>query len=102
MHPSIAQRLPEIVALCRRCGVKRLELFGSGARGDFDPARSDADFLLEWDPDAPGGLPDRWWELDQGLRDLLGRQVDLVALGSIRNKRLLDTIRRRPREVLVA
>jgi len=43
MHPEIASKTPEIRALCRRCGVRRLDVFGSAARGvDFDPERSDA------------------------------------------------------------
>jgi len=48
MHPSIAAKRPKIVEICRRFHVRRLEVFGSAARGDdFDPACSDADFLVE-------------------------------------------------------
>ena len=39
----------ELQALCRRFHVRRLDLFGSAARGDFDPVRSDIDFLVEFD-----------------------------------------------------
>ena len=39
----------EIAQLCARFGVHRLELFGSAATGAFDPARSDVDFLVEFD-----------------------------------------------------
>ena len=102
MHPAIAVRLPEIQALCRLHGVKRLELFGSAMREDFDPARSDADFLLEWDQDHPAALPERWWGLEQGLRLLLARKVDLVTFRSIRNVRLRARIACCPRAVLVA
>jgi predicted nucleotidyltransferase len=100
MHLSIAMVLPEIRALCRQHGVKRLELFGSAARGDFDPARSDVDLLLEWDNGAAGSLPGRWWALEEGLRRLLGRKVDLVTVGAIRNRRLHDAIRRDARDLL--
>lgn len=100
MHPSIATVLPEIRTLCRQHGVKRLELFGSAARNDFDPARSDVDLLLEWDSGAAGSLPGRWWALEEGLRRLLGRKVDLVTAGAIRNRRLHDAIRRDARDLL--
>jgi uncharacterized protein len=40
MIPEIAQRREEVRALCRRFGVRRLDLFGSAARDDFDPALS--------------------------------------------------------------
>ena len=35
MIPEIAQRREEVRALCRRFGVRRLDLFGSAARDDF-------------------------------------------------------------------
>ncbi len=53
MHNAIADKREELAALCRRYDVVRLEVFGSAARGtDFDPATSDADFLVEFDPDS--------------------------------------------------
>jgi predicted nucleotidyltransferase len=36
-------RSNEVRALCRRYGVRRLELFGSATTGAFDPQRSDVD-----------------------------------------------------------
>lgn len=36
-----------IVALCERFGVRRLALFGSAAKGTFDPATSDLVSLHE-------------------------------------------------------
>jgi predicted nucleotidyltransferase len=60
MQPFVAARKAEIEAICRRFHVRRLDLFGSAARDDFDPARSDIDFLVEYEPDNPlGGLADR-------------------------------------------
>ena len=51
MHPLIAQNRSAIVRVCRQHGVRRLEVFGPAARGiDFDPERSDADFLVEFEP----------------------------------------------------
>ena len=50
MHPTIIQNAPEIAEICRHYGVRRLYLFGSAAHGtDFDPDRSDADFLVEFE-----------------------------------------------------
>jgi uncharacterized protein len=46
MHRLIQDKRSEIAELCRRYHVQQLEMFGSAARGDdFDPAKSDADFL---------------------------------------------------------
>ena len=88
MPPTIAAHLPAIRRLCEKFGVRRLELFGSAAREDFDAARSDVDFLVEWAAVDPHGLPDRWWEFRQALYTLLDRDIDLVTNGSIGNSRL--------------
>jgi hypothetical protein len=41
MTAAIAQHCEELQDLCRRFGVRRLEIFGAAARqADFDPARS--------------------------------------------------------------
>jgi predicted nucleotidyltransferase len=87
MHPEILRHKDAIAELCRRHGVTRLEVFGSAARGeDFDPARSDADFLVQFTPDARfdnAGFLD----LREALERLLGRSVDLVDRPAIENSR---------------
>ena len=45
MQTSIDQNRSTIEGLCLRFGVERLEVFGSAVGGDFDPERSDLDFL---------------------------------------------------------
>ncbi|MGH8325945.1 MAG: nucleotidyltransferase family protein, partial [Steroidobacteraceae bacterium] len=49
MHPLIDSNRAEISKLCRLHGVRRLEVFGSILRGDFDPERSDVDIVVEFD-----------------------------------------------------
>lgn len=57
MHAEILRHRDTLVALCRRHGVARLDVFGSAARGvDFDPARSDVDLLVEFAPSTPRSL----------------------------------------------
>jgi predicted nucleotidyltransferase len=55
MLPLIEQHRAEIEQLCRRYEVRRLELFGSAARGEFDPRHSDLDFPVL--SERPGKLP---------------------------------------------
>lgn len=72
--------------------MTRLEIFGSTTRGDFDPARSDADFLVTFQPAVRndiGALDD----LKESLEELLGRPVDLVERETIETSR--NFIRRR-------
>jgi predicted nucleotidyltransferase len=66
----------KIADFCRARGIRRLSLFGSVLRDDFDPARSDVDVLAEFEP---GALRRTGWEFftygDQ-LAAVLGHRVD--------------------------
>lgn len=80
----LSQHLDEISALCRKFGVQKLELFGSAARDDFDPTRSDVDFFFEFD-DNLLSLSDRFFGLMEDLEKLFGCKVDLVSSRDVRN-----------------
>ncbi len=83
----------ELQALCRRFHVRRLDLFGSAARGDFDPEVSDIDFLVEFDREHPEALSfDTYFGLKEAFEALLGRPVDLVEPGAVRNPYLKASI----------
>jgi predicted nucleotidyltransferase len=67
MDALIESRLSEVEGICRRLGVQRLELFGSAARADFDPQRSDIDLLVTLGPMAPGTLRGCLFRSEDGL-----------------------------------
>ena len=94
MHPIIESRRQAVADLCRNNGVRRLEVFGSAARNDFDDARSDIDFLVELADDPQGGPLDAYFGLKDALEVLFGRTVDLVSMGSIRNPYVMASIER--------
>lgn len=101
MHHSISQHRSGIAAICQRHGIRRLEVFGSAARADdFNPDSSDADFLVEF---APGAHPDlnSFFGAKSDLEQLLGRGVDLVELGAVRNPYVLANINRSREAVYV-
>jgi predicted nucleotidyltransferase len=85
MQPFIAARLAEIADLCRRYHVRRLDVFGSAASGDFDDDRSDVDFVVEFDGDAAAKALDAYFGLKEALEALLGRPVDLIMSGAVEN-----------------
>lgn len=85
MMPLVEQRRQEVVAACRRFGVRRLDLFGSGATGAFREASSDLDFVVAFvEPGSPG-YADRYLGLADALERIFGRDVDLLTERSIRN-----------------
>jgi len=102
MHEQIASHLADLRALCRRFAVARLEVFGSAARGsDFDPARSDADFLVEFQPETQLAPLQQFFGLSEALERLLGRRVDLIETGAMRNPYVLAEVDR-GRELIYA
>jgi predicted nucleotidyltransferase len=102
MHDQIAAHLTGLRALCRRFAVARLEVFGSAARGaDFDPARSDADFLVEFRLETHLSPLQQFFGLSEALERLLGLRVDLIEAGAVRNPYILAEIER-ARELIYA
>ena len=76
MNPRMNIPQDQIAEFCRRNHIRRLAVFGSALRPDFDET-SDIDILVEFEPDhAPGlfGLA----RMERELSALLGRRkVDL-------------------------
>lgn len=102
MHPAISQHRSAISAICRRYGIRRLEVFGSAARADdFNPLTSDADFLVEFASDVQPGLL-AFFGAKADLEKLLGRDVDLVEAGSVRNPYILASINRNRQAIYAA
>ncbi len=93
MIDRLAKHQTEIAALCERYGVRKLELFGSAARGDFDPGRSDIDMFYEFDAN-PTSLADRFFGLLEDLERLLGCKVDLVSSRDANNPFFLQVANR--------
>ena len=84
MISLVENRRKEVVAACRRHGVGRLDLFGSAAGKDFDPGRSDLDFVVAFERRDPQNLFDRYFGLKEDLENLFDREVDLVMEGALR------------------
>lgn len=86
MLSIIEQNKAGLADLSRQFGIERLELFGSACTSDFDPSRSDIDFLVEFPPGYDfGPWASRFTEFQQALSELLGRRVDLVMTSALSN-----------------
>lgn len=90
MHPVAERELESVreavAGLCRRFGVSRLSLFGSAAGDNFDPARSDFDFLVEYGAPPEEGWLFQYTMFPEALAELLGRRVDVVEANSLARK----------------
>jgi len=98
MIPLVTEKQRELVSLCQRFKVERLDLFGSAADGSFQPDPSDLDLLVRFaDPEPTGDYADRYLDLADAMERLFQRPIDLVTEQSVRNpyfRRLLEASRR--------
>ena len=85
MIPLIANHSDELAEICRRHHVKRLDVFGSAAVGDFNPEKSDIDFLVDYQLLPPSQHANAYFGLLEDLQSLFGRSVDLVEDKAIDN-----------------
>ena len=85
MHRTVAEKIPEIAEICRTHRVKTLGLFGSATGEGFDPAKSDLDFVVEFEVMSPGDHADAYLDLARDLEALFARPVDLVEMAPIKN-----------------
>ena len=82
LHRDVAMRRSEIVQVCVELGVRRLELFGSAARGG--PAR-DLDFLVDLGERPPAEYARAYFALRERLVELFARSVDLLTPPGLQN-----------------
>jgi len=94
MIPALSAHRDDIVALCDRFHVRRLDVFGSAARErDFTDA-SDIDFLVEFEPSYGTPALGEFLGLRDALASLVGRDVDLTMTNAVRNPYLRTAIER--------
>lgn len=101
MIQQVESRRDEISALCREFHVARLELFGSAVTSEFDPGRSDLDFLVSFalHPDLTSF--EQYFGFKEALEATFDRSVDLVMERALRNPYFISSVDR-TRQLLYA
>lgn len=82
MTSGIAAHRADLIDICRRYGVQRLDLFGSAAEGRESPD-SDFDFLVDFGSRPAPGYADAYFSLREALEELFTRSIDLVVTSAI-------------------
>jgi uncharacterized protein len=98
----IEDKREAIAALCRKYGAVSMHVFGSAARDDFRPGRSDVDLLVDFGSMDPFELIDAYFDLLEELRSLLGTEVDLVMSDAIKNRYIMAEVERTKQELYAA
>lgn len=92
MEQFVENNLQEIKSTFIRHGAVRAFLFGSASLG-ISKKNSDVDFLFSFPTDmSPEAYANNYFSLLADLRDLLKRDVDLVAEKTLKNPYLIESI----------
>ena len=81
----------QIAEFCRKWKITQFSVFGSVLRDDFGP-ESDVDVLVSFREDAGWSLFD-WVEMVDELKEVFGRDVDLLSRRGVESSR--NPLRRR-------
>lgn len=101
MLSTISERNADVAHLCQRYGVARLDVFGSAVRSDFDPSRSDIDFVVQFHERAKDDAFNNYFGLREGLEEIFERPIDLLTTEQIKNPYLAASIEASKRPVYV-
>lgn len=102
MVAIISGKIGELWALCEQFGVAKLELFGSAATGEFDEAKSDLDFLVEFQCLESINAFDQFFGFQIALEELYGCSIDLVDPTAMRNPYFIESVNQSRELVYVA
>jgi predicted nucleotidyltransferase len=102
MIDPLEGKLEAIAALCREYGVDHLDVFGSAAKGTFDPETSDIDFVASFADRENPFYARRYLAFAEALEALFGRNVDLITEQGIKNPYFREEIEETRRKVYVA
>ena len=102
MQDFIKAKQAQIAELCRAHHVRRLAVFGSAVRDDFDPERSDVDLLVEFEPNLSQNRFESYFRLHEALERILRRKVDLIEAGSVKNPYIQRAVERDQRALYAA
>ena len=92
MQDFIASKRDEIAEICRKHHVRRLSVFGSAVREDFDPAKSDVDIIVEFEDLPIEQYSDNKWALHDELATKFDRKIDPLTWKSLRNPVILSEV----------
>jgi uncharacterized protein len=92
MNRLVLEKLPDLARICQRCGIRRLELFGSTARDDFRSGASDLDFVATFDESSASDGFEPYLNALREFENLFGHDVDLLEADAITNPFLLEAI----------
>jgi len=89
----IDSHIDSLNQLCNTYNVDKMYLFGSALNSNFN-SRSDIDFLVKFKSIDLAQYFDNYSDFKESLKNLFGREIDLVEEQTLRNPILIRSINR--------
>lgn len=94
MRKIIENKIQELTKLCKLLGVRRMDAFGSVVSGDFNED-SDIDILISFSESLTHQeYADNYFALHYKLRELFGREIDIITERSLSNPYFIESVNR--------
>lgn len=92
MVKILADKLKEIIVICKKHNIDSIAVFGSAARNETNE-NSDIDFLVKFSNEINVlDYADNYFSVLEKLEKLIGKKVDLVSVKSLKNPILISEI----------
>ena len=98
MQPILKNNLLKLEQICRKHYVKRLHAFGSVCSGNFNE-KSDIDLIIAFEPRYFNGYVDNFFSLEDKLKKLFNRKVDLVTEETIQNPYFIKVVNKTKKSI---
>ena len=89
----IDNHIDSLNELCSTYNVDKMYLFGSALNSDFN-SKSDIDFLVKFKSIELTKYYDNYFYFKESLKDLFGREIDLLEEQALKNPILIRSINR--------
>lgn len=92
MQSFLPTKKEDLKQICQLLNVKRLYVFGSAVSGEFRDD-SDIDFLISFTENlTPEEYADNFFTLHHRLRELFGREIDIVTERTLSNPYFIESV----------
>lgn len=87
----VEDHIEQLKALCKTYHVEKMYLFGSALNSNFTD-KSDIDFLVKFGFITLANYFDNYLNFKSNLKNLLGKEIDLVEEQTLKNPILINSI----------
>lgn len=92
VQKEIINNIDSLIYFCKNLNIKSMYLFGSSVSENFNE-NSDLDFLINFDENLSiEKYTENYFELHDKLKELFGREIDLLTEKSLSNPYFIESI----------